>query len=109
MSWRANCLGWRRSARASRGGGRGRRGCGCAWASTRRWAHVDRALPCGGGARGGSLDRPLALEMEIPVAVGSPLDGILLGRRLDADAVDRIAPQLVPAGGRALRGGGVRK
>lgn len=64
---------------------------------------IDRILLCGGGARAGSVDRHLALEMEIPVAVGSPLDGILLGRRLDADAVDRIAPQLVTAVGLALR------
>lgn len=64
---------------------------------------VDRILLCGGGAHAGSLDRHLALEMEIPVAVASPLDGIHLSRRLDAETVERVAPQLVTAVGLALR------
>jgi type IV pilus assembly protein PilM len=64
---------------------------------------VDRILLCGGGARAGSLDRHLALEMEVPVSVASPLDGIHLSRRLDEDAVSRVAPQLVTAVGLALR------
>lgn len=64
---------------------------------------VDRILLCGGGARAESLDRHLALEMEIPVVVASPLDGIHLGRRLDENAVSRAAPQLVTAVGLALR------
>ena len=64
---------------------------------------IDRILLCGGGARAGAVDRHLALEMEIPVAIGSPLDGIHLAPRLDADALDRVAPQLVTAVGLALR------
>jgi len=66
-------------------------------------AQIDQILLCGGGARAGGVDRHLALEMEIPVTIGTPLEGVRPGPRLDADAVDRLAPQLVPAVGLALR------
>jgi type IV pilus assembly protein PilM len=64
---------------------------------------VDRILLCGGGARAAELDRHLALEMEVPVAVATPLDGVRPIRRLDADALERAGPQLVTAVGLALR------
>ncbi|MDQ7843059.1 MAG: type IV pilus assembly protein PilM [Armatimonadota bacterium] len=66
-------------------------------------AQIDQILLCGGGARADGVDRHLALEMEIPVAVGTPLEEVHPGSHLDSDTVRRLAPQLVTAIGLALR------
>jgi len=66
-------------------------------------ASVERIILCGGGARVEGVDRRLSLEMEVPAAVGTPLQITPPAHRLDAAEAGQVAPQLVTAVGLALR------
>lgn len=66
-------------------------------------AQVDRIVICGTGARTPSMDRHLAIDMEVPVTIGTPLGALQLSSRLQPATVKDVAPLLTIAAGLALR------
>lgn len=58
---------------------------------------------CGGGARLRHLDRHLAMELELPVAIGNPLAHVRPAADMTAEDAEALAPQLTVATGLALR------
>ncbi len=66
-------------------------------------ATIDGVVLCGGGARIPRIDRHFALELDLPVSVGTPLVGVELHAGVDPAAFNAVAPQLVVATGLAMR------
>jgi len=62
---------------------------------------INDMILCGGGALLRHLDRHLTGELDLPVTIGNPLDGMQPGEQLLA--AQALAPQLAVATGLALR------
>lgn len=63
---------------------------------------IDGVVLCGGGARIPRIDRHFALELDLPVSIGTPA-GVEPHAGLDPAAFNAVAPQLVVATGLAMR------
>jgi type IV pilus assembly protein PilM len=63
---------------------------------------IDGLVLCGGGARIPRIDRHFALELDLPVSIGTPA-GVEPHAGLDPAAFNAVAPQLVVATGLAMR------
>ncbi|HET6780807.1 MAG TPA: type IV pilus assembly protein PilM [bacterium] len=66
-------------------------------------ATIDGGVLCGGGARIPRIDRHFALELDLPMTIGTPLVGVELHSSLEPAVFNVAAPQLVVATGLAMR------